>query len=197
MEAWRRVAAVNQNMDGEGQTLESLRLQKDAVKRELKLFDVHFAKFYGRQPSRLDKECLRRLYEFHKQVTTAPSQPSFCWLVRFAVAEEGLAPIGFAGAQPRRRARTRQQLRTRLCVKGGGHLEPHPVLLFVLWELREQLKAYIAAEEVKVERRFAPGMQDSQSSNNRSASACAREKAREQRARRERDGNEMEEGRRK
>jgi len=96
MEAWRRVAAVNQNMDGEGQTLESLRLQKDAVKRELKLFDVHFAKFYGRQPSRLDKECLRRLYEFHKQ-----------------------------------------------------------------------LKAYIAAEEVKVERRFAPGMQDSQSSNNR------------------------------
>jgi len=74
MEAWKRVASVgattvNTNTThGDQQSLESLRLQKDAVKRELKLFDVHFTKFYGRQPSRLDKECLRKLYEFHKQL---------------------------------------------------------------------------------------------------------------------------------
>lgn len=74
MEAWKRVASVGATIvstgtaHGDKRSLESLRLQKDAVKRELKLFDVHFAKFYGRQPSRLDKECLRKLYEFHKQL---------------------------------------------------------------------------------------------------------------------------------
>mmetsp|Transcript_42358 Transcript_42358/g.100665 ORF Transcript_42358/g.100665 Transcript_42358/m.100665 type:complete len:283 (-) Transcript_42358:68-916(-) len=76
MEAWKRVASVGATSVGNGamhgageeQSLDSLRRQKDAVKRELKLFDAHFTKFYGRQPSRLDKECLRKLYEFHKQL---------------------------------------------------------------------------------------------------------------------------------
>jgi hypothetical protein len=66
---WCTASIMNTStVHGDQQSLESLRLQKDAVKRELKLFDVHFAKFYGRQPSRLDKECLRKLYEFHKQL---------------------------------------------------------------------------------------------------------------------------------
>ena len=53
MEAWKRVASVGattintHSANGDQQSLESLRLQKDAVKRELKLFDVHFTKFYG------------------------------------------------------------------------------------------------------------------------------------------------------
>jgi hypothetical protein len=56
MEAWKRVASVGattintHSANGDQQSLESLRLQKDAVKRELKLFDVHFTKFYGTVP---------------------------------------------------------------------------------------------------------------------------------------------------
>mmetsp|Transcript_21129 Transcript_21129/g.41069 ORF Transcript_21129/g.41069 Transcript_21129/m.41069 type:complete len:277 (+) Transcript_21129:235-1065(+) len=64
-EAWKRVTDGTAQPD---QCLAGLRQQKETVKRELKLFEVQFAKFYGRPPSRLDKECLRRLYEFHKQL---------------------------------------------------------------------------------------------------------------------------------
>jgi len=65
-DAWKRV--VGDGTQQQDQSLAGLRQQKDTVKRELKLFEIQFAKFYGRPPSRLDKECLRRLYEFHKQL---------------------------------------------------------------------------------------------------------------------------------
>mmetsp|Transcript_42383 Transcript_42383/g.133528 ORF Transcript_42383/g.133528 Transcript_42383/m.133528 type:complete len:251 (-) Transcript_42383:1054-1806(-) len=67
-DAWKRVSMMGSQGKTNDQSLESLRQQKESVKRELKLFDVQFTKFYGRQPSRLDKECLRKLYEFHKQL---------------------------------------------------------------------------------------------------------------------------------
>eukprot|EP00960_Hanusia_phi_P047192 758284-Hanusia_phi.AAC.2 len=48
-DAWKRVSAMGSQGKGNDQSLESLRQQKEAVKRELKLFDVQFTKFYGRQ----------------------------------------------------------------------------------------------------------------------------------------------------
>ena len=53
-EAWKRVGLVTNsaadNTSGAGQSLKMLRAQKEAVKKELKMFDVCFCNFYGRQP---------------------------------------------------------------------------------------------------------------------------------------------------
>ena len=43
----KKTKQLTKTGQGDQLSLESLRLQKDAVKRELKLFDVHFTKFYG------------------------------------------------------------------------------------------------------------------------------------------------------
>ncbi len=99
-EAWKRIVGEGgAQIGGDHQSLASLKKSKETVKRELKLFEVQFEKFYGRceaicaarerihanssqigqqyltpcflprrPPSRLDKECLRMLYEYHKQV---------------------------------------------------------------------------------------------------------------------------------
>lgn len=47
-EAWKRVVGNEGVLQHEEQTLKSLRHHKDLVKRELKLFEVHFSKSYGR-----------------------------------------------------------------------------------------------------------------------------------------------------
>ncbi len=48
-------STVANNGTGSGQSLEALRAQKEAVKKELKKYDAYFCKFYGRQP-RCDAE---------------------------------------------------------------------------------------------------------------------------------------------
>jgi hypothetical protein len=49
-EAWKRVVGEGGAgvIGGGDQSLQSLRRAKDMVKRELKLFEIHFAKYYGR-----------------------------------------------------------------------------------------------------------------------------------------------------